>query len=92
MLGNADADQLGSIPFSIRTNNINTEWNGIGNRSNFFIRPINRGHQILTFICLHLSMGLVGRAMLVTKFISGNVYVNKSKAWMIKFSMQKQAG
>ena len=45
--GHADADQLGTDFFRFRwmSDPIGTEWNGIGNGSQFFIRPINKGHR-----------------------------------------------
>ena len=50
----ADAGQSGADFFLIPLS-ISTAWNGICNASNFFIEPINRGHQILTYICQRLS-------------------------------------
>ena len=54
------------IPFSIGTDIIGTKWNGIGNGSKFFIRPINRSHQILTYICQRLPKGWNRRSCYVT--------------------------
>lgn len=67
----ANANQLHGcwfflIPFSIGTGNIGPEWNRISNGSNFLIRPINRGHQILPYICHHLSKGWNRQSCCVT--------------------------
>ena len=43
------------IPFSIGTDVMDTWWNGISIKSNFFIGQINRGHLISTYICQSLS-------------------------------------
>lgn len=44
---------------------IGTEWSGIGNRSNSN-EPINRGHQILPYICQHLSKAWSCRSRYIT--------------------------
>jgi len=44
---------------------IGTEWSGIGNRSNSN-GPLNRGHQILPYICQHLSKAWSCRSRYIT--------------------------
>ena len=76
------------IPFSI-----GTDWNGIGtvqNSSSGQLTEVIKSWLISVSVCQRVE--IVGHATLLTKIISGNVYVNKSKAWMIEFSMYKQAG
>ena len=86
--GHADADQSG--PDSV---SIGTYWNGIGNRSNFFIRPITDViDSWLISASVYQRLVIISQATLLTKIMLGNVYVNKSEGWMIVFSMYKQAG
>ena len=58
--------QFFPILFSIGTDIIGTEWNRIGNGSKFFIGPIKRSHQILTYICQPLSKGWNRRSHCIT--------------------------
>lgn len=76
---------------SIGTDFIGTDWNGIGNGSNFFIGPIT---DIIKSwpVSVYQRIVIVSHATLLTKIMLGNVYVNKSEPWMFEFSMYKQAG
>ena len=87
----ADADQSGPHFFRFHLNRYRLKWNRqwvkLLHRANY------RHHQFLTYICQHLSKDCnrQSRYVLLTKIMLGDVYVNKSEAWMIEFSMYKQA-
>ena len=70
------------IPFSMGTNIMDTKWNGIGHRSNLnldlYLSEFIKGFKSMVMLCSWQKLYWA-------------VYVNRSKVWMIEFSMHKQA-
>ena len=78
---------------SIGTDFIGTDWNGIGNGSNFFIGPITDIiNSWLTSVSVYQRIVIVSHATLLTKIMLGNVYVSQQKRSVNDWVFNVQTG
>lgn len=75
---------INRVPIFSDSVSIGTDWNIIGNRSNFFIRPITDIiNSWLISVSVYQRIVIVSHTTLLTKIMLGNVYVNKSEGKMV---------
>jgi len=68
---------------SIGTDFIGTDWNGIGNGSNFFIGPITDIiNSWLISVSVYQRIVIVSHATLLTKIMLGNVSTKAKREWL----------